>query len=94
MMETQLVIEAPGRRTRAIRVLAVKSLGRLTVAAGVVWAFAQPHRITLLDPRGEGFWWLVVEPPLLVVLAGLAFTLLVVPGLVEDLEEGADAARG
>jgi hypothetical protein len=94
MMETQLVIEAPGRRTRAIRVLAVKSLGPLTVAAGVVWAFAQPHRITLLDPRGEGFWWLVVEPPLLVVLAGLAFTLLVVPGLVEDLEEGADAARG
>jgi hypothetical protein len=94
MMETQLAIEAHRRRTRAMRVLAVKSLGPLTITAGVVWAFAQPYRITLLHPRGEGFWWLLIEPPLLVVLAGLAFTLLVVPGLVEDLEEGADAAPG
>jgi len=93
-METQLVIEAHGRRAPVIRVLVVKSLGPLTVAAGVVWAFAQPYRITLLHPRGEGFWWLVAEPPLLAILVGLAFTLLVVPGLVEDLEEGADATPG
>jgi hypothetical protein len=93
-METQFAIEAHGRRARAIRVVAVKSLGPLTVAAGVVWAFAQPYRITLLHPRGEGFWWLFVEPPLLVVVAGLAFTLLVVPGLVDDLEERADATPG
>jgi hypothetical protein len=94
MMDTQFVIEAHGRRARSLRMLAVKSLGPLTVAGGVVWAFAQPYRITLLHPRGQGFWWLVVEPPILVVLAGLAFALLVVPGLVEDLEEGADATPG
>ncbi len=54
--------------------------------AGVVWAFVQPWRLTLLHPRGESFWWLVVEPPLLVIAVGVAFHLLVVPGLLEDLE--------
>jgi hypothetical protein len=54
--------------------------------AGVVWAFLQPYRITLLHPRGQGFWWLVVEPPLLVVLAGVVFACLVAPGVVEDLQ--------
>jgi hypothetical protein len=93
-MDTQFAIEAAGRRARSVRLLVIKSLGPLTVAAGVVWAFLQPERITLLHPRGQGFWWLVVEPPLLVVLAGLAFALLVVPRLVEDLEEGTDAASG
>jgi hypothetical protein len=92
MMDTQFAIEAAGRRARSLRLLAIKSLGPLTVAAGVVWAFLQPERVTLLHPRGQGFWWLVVEPPLLVVLAGLAFAFFVVPGLVEDLEEGDDAA--
>jgi hypothetical protein len=54
--------------------------------AGVVWAFLQPYRITLLHPRGQGFWWLVVEPPLLVVLAGVVFACLVAPGVIEDLQ--------
>jgi hypothetical protein len=54
--------------------------------AGVVWAFLQPYRITLLHPRGQGFWWLAVEPPLLVVLAGVVFALLVAPGVIEDIE--------
>jgi len=93
-MDTQFAIEAAGRRARSVRLLAIKSLGPLTVAAGVVWAFLQPYRVTLLHPRGQSFWWLAVEPPLLVVLAGLVFALLVVPGVVEDLEEGADAASG
>lgn len=92
-METQFAIEAASRRTRSARLLAVKALGPLTIAAGVVWAFVQPYRLTLLHPRGQGFWWLAIEPPLLVVGAGLAFALLVVPGLVEDLEED-DAAPG
>jgi hypothetical protein len=65
----------------------VLAIGPLTVLAGVVWAFAQPYRITLLHPRGQGFWWLAVEPPLLVVLVGVLFALIVAPGLVEDLEE-------
>jgi hypothetical protein len=43
--------------------------------------------VTLLHPHGQGFWWLAVEPPILVVLAGLVFHRLVAPGVVEDLEE-------
>jgi hypothetical protein len=58
----------------------------LTVLAGFLWAIAQPYRVTLLHPRGQGFWWLAVEPPLLVVLVGVLFSLLVAPGLLEDLE--------
>ena len=30
-------------------------------------AFCQPYRLTVLHPHGQGFWWLLVEPPLLVV---------------------------
>ena len=88
-MNTHLVTEASEVGTRrSARALAVLSLGPLTVVAGVVWAVAQPYRLTLLDPRGESFWWLVVEPPLLVVLVGVLFHLLVAPGVVEDLEGG------
>jgi hypothetical protein len=66
----------------------VSLLGPLTVLAGVAWAIVQPWRITLLHPDGQGFWWLVVEPPLLVVAAGVAFHVLVARGLLDDLEEG------
>jgi hypothetical protein len=54
---------------------------------GVVWAFLQPYRITLLHPHGQGFWWLVIEPPLLAILAGIVFAFLVAPGVIEDLED-------
>ena len=79
-------LEQP-RVRRSARARGVLAIGPLTVLAGVVWAFAQPYRITLLHPRGQGFWWLAVEPPLLVVLVGVLFALIVAPGLVEDLEE-------
>jgi hypothetical protein len=62
-------------------------LGPATAFAGVVWALVQPYRITLLHPHGQGFWWLFVEPPLLVVAVGLFFHFVVMPGLLEDLEE-------
>ena len=52
---------------------------------------AQPARITLLHPRGEGFWWLVVESPLLVVLVGLGFHFFLGPTLLADLEEFEEA---
>jgi len=90
-MSTQLVRELPaerpylGRRARAISLL-----GPLTVAAGIVWAIVQPYRLTLLHPHGQGFWWLVIEPPLLVVFAGVVFAVFVARPLVADLE--ADAA--
>jgi hypothetical protein len=80
---TELSRTRPRRSTRAIVVLA---LGPLTMLAGVVWAFVQPWRVTLLHPQGQGFWWLVAEPPLLVVAAGLAFAFLA-QGIVRDLEE-------
>jgi hypothetical protein len=57
---------------------------------GVVWAFLQPYRITLLHPYGQGFWWLAIEPPLLVIVAGIVFAFLVAPGVIEDLEEHED----
>jgi hypothetical protein len=85
-MSTQIATEAAPRERRSARALAVSSLGPTAVAAGVVWALVQPWRVTLLHPHGQGFWWLVSEPPLLVVLVGVAFTFLVAPSLVEDLE--------
>jgi hypothetical protein len=84
-------LEAPKRRT--VRARAVSALGPATALAGFVWALAQPYRLTLLHPRGEGFWWLFVEPPLLVILVGLLFHFVVVPGLLDDLERD-DAAAG
>jgi len=75
------------RIRRSARALALLSLGPLVVVAGVVWAFVQPWRVTLLHPHGQGFWWLLVEPPLLVVLAGVLFYAFVARPLVSDLEE-------
>lgn len=68
------------------RIRFVRSLGLLVALAGLAWAIAQPYRITLLDPFGQGFWWLLSEPPLYVVVVGLLFHLVVAPALAEDLE--------
>jgi hypothetical protein len=85
---TQYATDFPRTRIRrSARAIAVASLGPLTVVAGIAWAFLQPWRVTLLHPLGQGFWWLVAEPPLLVVLAGILFHLLVARPLVDDLEE-------
>jgi hypothetical protein len=78
-------LKAPLRRA-ATRARIVSTVGPATVLAGVAWALVQPYRITLLHPRGQGFWWLFVEPPLLVIAVGLFFHFVVVPGLLEDLE--------
>jgi hypothetical protein len=78
-------LEVPVRRSARVGV--VRTLGPLTVTGGVVWALLQPYRLTLLHPRGESFWWLAVQPPLLVIAVGLLFHFVVVPGLLEDLEE-------
>jgi hypothetical protein len=85
-MSTQLVTAREAVRRCSARARFVGALGPTTMLAGVVWAFLQPYRITLLHPRGQGFWWLAVEPPLLVVLAGVVFALLVAPGVIEDIE--------
>lgn len=72
---------------RSARAVAVLLLGPATMVAGLVWGVLQPWRLTLLHPHGQGVWWLLTEPPLLVVAAGAVFALLVAPGLVEDLED-------
>jgi hypothetical protein len=89
-MSTQLVSERAAVRRRTARARLVWALGPTTMLGGVVWAFLQPYRVTLLHPRGQGFWWLAVEPPLLVVLAGVLFALFVAPGVIEDLEDYED----
>jgi len=53
----------------------------------LIWALAQPYRITLLDPDKHTFWYLAVQPPLLVILVGVVFHFWIVPGLLADLEE-------
>jgi hypothetical protein len=80
------ILERP-RVRGSIRSRAISAIGPLTVLAGVLWAFAQPYRVTILHPRGQGFWWLAVEPPLLVILVGVLFGLVLAPGLLEDLHE-------
>jgi hypothetical protein len=72
-------------RRLALRARIVLALGPTTAVAGAGWALLQPWRLTLLHPAGQGFWWLVAEPPLYVVLVGVLFRLLLAPGIVADL---------
>ena len=79
-------VDEPRTARKGARVVAVEALGPLTVLGGMVWALAQPYRVTFFYPDGKGLWDWLVQPPLLVMVAGLAFALLVAPGVVEDLE--------
>lgn len=92
-MNAELVSELEVPRHRTARARLVSAIGPLTALAGAIWAVVQPYRLTILHPHGQGFWWLFVEPPLLVIAVGLFFYFAVVPGLLDDLEE-ADAAAG
>jgi hypothetical protein len=74
-------------------VRAVSLIGPATIAAGLIWGILQPHRLTILHPRGEGIWWLLLEPPLMVAAAGVIFALVVAKPLLADLEEHDAAAR-
>jgi hypothetical protein len=79
-------LEIPVHRSARARI--VSALGPATALGGLIWAIVQPYRITLLHPRGQGFWWLFVQPPLLVTAVGLLFYFVVRPGLLEDIERG------
>jgi hypothetical protein len=92
-VNAELVHELEVPRQRTARVRLVSALGPVTALAGLIWAIAQPYRLTILHPHGQGFWWLFVEPPLLVIAVGLFFSFAVVPGLLEDLEDADAAAR-
>lgn len=86
-METPLVRHIPADVTHSARARAVSLLGPATIACGLIWGILQPHRLTILHPRGEGVWWLLLEPPLLVAAAGVIFALVVAKPLLTDLEE-------
>jgi hypothetical protein len=73
------------RAVRSLRARLVLVIGPLTVLAGIGWAVLQPWRLTLLHPSGQGFWWLVSQPPLYVVAVGVIFRLAIARGLVEDM---------
>jgi hypothetical protein len=75
-----------GSRVASLRPKLVLGIGWTAVVAGVLWAVVQPWRVTILHPFHQGFWWLVSEPPLYVVLAGLLFRFVVAPPLLRDLE--------
>jgi len=92
-METPLVHRLPATAACTVRVRIVSSIGPIVMAAGFVWAILQPDRVTLLHPHDQGVWWLLIEPPLLVVAAGIVFTLLVARPLLTDLEEHDAASR-
>ena len=89
-MNAELVteLEAPLQRTTtSTRARIVSALGPIAALGGVIWAVVQPYRVTLLHPTGQGFWWLFVEPPLLVIAVGLFFYFVITPGLLRDLAE-------
>ena len=88
-MSAEIAHELQQQRTveHTLRARIVLAIGWVVMLAGVAWAVAQPYRLTILHPHGQGFWWLFSEPPLYVVLVGVLFRLLIAPGLVKDLEE-------
>jgi hypothetical protein len=94
-METPLVHEIPADAARrpALRVRAVSLIGPVTIAGGVIWGMLQPYRVTILHPRGQGLWWLLAEPPLLVAAVGVVFALVVAKPLLADLEKHDATAR-
>ena len=83
---SERIVPAVARRSR--RGLVVAAVGPLLSLGGVIWAVAQPWRVTFLHPYGRGgFWYLVAEPPLLVIAVGLLFHFFVALPLLRDLEE-------
>jgi hypothetical protein len=93
-METPIIRHIPAPAVaRSTRARAVSLIGPATVACGLVWGILQPHRLTILHPRGQGVWWLLVEPPLLVAVAGVIFALVVAKPLLADLEAHDAASR-
>ena len=91
-MQSTYARSVPAHRARRAQVISL--LGPATIAGGLIWAIVQPWRLTLLQhPLHQGFWWLLIEPPLLVVAAGIFFALVVARPLLADLEEADAAAR-
>lgn len=87
-MSTTYARSLPAERTRrSRRAQLISLLGPATIAVGAVWAIIQPYRLTLLHPTHQGVWWLIAEPPLLVMVAGVLFAFVVARPLLVDLAE-------
>ena len=78
---------------KTARVLAVEALGPLVVLGGIVWSLVQPYRIVFFYPDGKSAFDWLVQPPLLVVLVGVLFAVVVAPGLADDLDDEGEAAE-
>jgi hypothetical protein len=79
--------DQPRALVSAWRLRLIAAIGPLAALAAVGWAIVQPDRVTLLHPHGQGFWWLVVEPPLWAFAAGALFHRFVARPLLDDLDE-------
>lgn len=73
---------------RPWRPIVIEAIGPVTALGGIVWGIAQPYRIVFLHPDGKGFYDYLAQPPLLVVLVGLIFSLVIGRGLLKDLDGG------
>ena len=73
---------------RAWRAIALSAIGPLTVLAGIVWAVAQPYRLTLLESEDSGVWDHLAQPPLLVAAVGVLFHVAVARPLARAVEGG------
>ena len=67
------------------RMTAVAAIGPVTALVGVVWAVAQPYRLTLLNEDRAGLWDHLAQPPLLVVGVAAFFELFVARPLLRTL---------
>lgn len=85
-MEVELVAERSAAARRLGRATAVQLLGPVTALAGIVWAVAQPYRLTIIDRAGHDLWDHLAQAPLLVVLVGLIFHVAVSRPLARELE--------
>lgn len=85
-MHVDVSQSAPLAVSRSRRMTAVTLIAPLAAVGGIVWAVAQPYRLTLLDPRSHGIWDLISQPPLLVVLVAVVFELAVARPLLVDLD--------
>ena len=91
-MSTQVATKAEsGREPAARRGLSPYWRSGRRWCSPASWALLQPYRITLLDPAGQGFWWLVSQPPLYAIAVGVIFHLAIAPGVVADLEEAGES---
>lgn len=88
-MEIEATSALERAEQRPWRATALSAIAPLTVLAGIVWAIAQPYRLTLLDPAAHGAWDHLVQPPVLVAAVGLLFHLTVARPLGRALDEGA-----